>query len=110
MDRKKYAGLGVPELRKLQWLEEENQKLKQWVAGLSQDEQVLYDVLKKALRPTQKRVMAASLIKDYRIATMRPCSVIYLQRSCWYYKPHRRDDSAICRQIKNLQVRICYRY
>jgi putative transposase len=48
-DRKKYAGLGVPELRKLRQLEEENQKLKQLVADLSLDKQMLQDVLKKKL-------------------------------------------------------------
>jgi putative transposase len=47
--KKKYAGLGVPELRKLRQLEEENQKLKQLVADLSLDKQMLQDVLKKKL-------------------------------------------------------------
>jgi putative transposase len=47
--KKKYAGLGVPEPRKLRQLEEENQKLKQLVADLSLDKQMLQDVLKKKL-------------------------------------------------------------
>ena len=47
--QKKYAGLGVPELRKLRQLEEENQKLKQLVADLSLDKQMLQDILKKKL-------------------------------------------------------------
>jgi putative transposase len=47
--KKKYAGLGVPELRKLRQLEEENQKLKQLVADLSLDKQMLQDILKKKL-------------------------------------------------------------
>ena len=45
--KKKYAGLGVPELRRLKQLEEENSKLKQLVADLSLDKQMLQDVLKK---------------------------------------------------------------
>jgi putative transposase len=48
--KKKYAGLGVPELRKLRQLEEENQKLKQLVADLSLDKQMLQDVLKKSFK------------------------------------------------------------
>ena len=47
--KKKYAGLGVPELRKLRQLEEENRQLKQLVADLSLDKQMLQDVLKKKL-------------------------------------------------------------
>lgn len=45
--KKKYAGMGVPEVRKLRILEEENRKLKQLVADLSLDKQMLQDVLRK---------------------------------------------------------------
>jgi len=47
--KKKYGGLGVCELRRLKQLEEENSKLKQIVADLSLDKQMLQDVLKKKL-------------------------------------------------------------
>jgi putative transposase len=47
--RKKYAGLGMSELRRLRQLEEENRKLKQLVADLSLDKVMLQDVLKKKL-------------------------------------------------------------
>jgi putative transposase len=46
--KKKYGGLGVTELRRLKQLEEENSKLKQIVADLSLDKQMLQDVLKKS--------------------------------------------------------------
>jgi putative transposase len=39
--KKKYGGLGVPELRRLKKLEEENQHLKQLVTDLSLDKQML---------------------------------------------------------------------
>ena len=45
--KKKYAGLGVAEVRRLKQLEEENQKLKQLVADLSLDKKMLQDVLSK---------------------------------------------------------------
>jgi putative transposase len=45
--KKKFGGLGVSELRRLRQLEEENSKLKQIVADLSLDKQMLQDVLKK---------------------------------------------------------------
>jgi putative transposase len=47
--KKKYGGLGVRELHRLRQLEEENYKLKQIVADLSLDKQMLQDVLKKKL-------------------------------------------------------------
>ena len=45
--KKKFGGLGVTELRKIKQLEEENSRLKQIVADLSLDKQMLQDVLKK---------------------------------------------------------------
>lgn len=47
--KKKYGGLGISELRELRQLKEENNKLKQIVADLSLDKQMLQDVLKKKL-------------------------------------------------------------
>jgi putative transposase len=47
--KKKYAGMGVTELRRVKQLEEENRKLKQLVADLSLDKQMLQDVLSKKL-------------------------------------------------------------
>ena len=45
--KKKYVGMGVSEVRRLRILEEENRKLKQLVADLSLDKQMLQDVLRK---------------------------------------------------------------
>ena len=45
--KKKYGGLGITELRQLRQLQEENARLKQIVADLSLDKQMLQDVLKK---------------------------------------------------------------
>jgi putative transposase len=45
--RKKYGGLGVPELRELRSLRDENRKLKQLVADLSLDKTILQESLRK---------------------------------------------------------------
>ena len=45
--KKKFGELGLPELRRLRQLEEENRKLKQLVADLSLDKAMLQDVLRK---------------------------------------------------------------
>ena len=47
--KRKFAGMGVAEVRRLRVLEEENRKLKQLVADLSLDKQMLQDVLRKKL-------------------------------------------------------------
>jgi putative transposase len=47
--KKKYAGLGTTELRRLKQLEEENAKLKKLVADLSLDKAMLQDVVRRKL-------------------------------------------------------------
>ena len=46
--KKKFAGLGVAEVRRLKLLEEKDKKLKALVADLSLDKQILQDVLSKS--------------------------------------------------------------
>ena len=54
--KKKYAGMGVSELRRLRQLDDENRRLKRLVADLTLDKQMLQDALsKKVLRPAEKR-------------------------------------------------------
>jgi putative transposase len=43
--KRKYAGLGVAELRRLKQLEDENKRLKQIVADLTLDKQMLQEVV-----------------------------------------------------------------
>ena len=43
--KKKYAGMGVGEVRELRQLREENKRLKQMVADLSLDKHILQEVL-----------------------------------------------------------------
>jgi putative transposase len=47
--KKKYAGLGLSELRELRQLREENSKLKRLVADLSLDRHVLQEIVAKKL-------------------------------------------------------------
>ena len=46
--KKKFAGLGVTELRRLRQLEDENLRLKKLVADLSLDKEMLQEVIKKS--------------------------------------------------------------
>jgi putative transposase len=45
--KRKYAGLGLNDVRKLRQLREENRKLKTLVADLTLDKQILQEVLSK---------------------------------------------------------------
>ena len=47
--KKKYAGLGVAEMRRLRQLEDENKRLKRLVADLTLDKQMPQEVLSKEL-------------------------------------------------------------
>ena len=47
--KRKFAGMGVSEVRRLKQLEDENRKLKQLVADLSLDKAMLQEVVKKKL-------------------------------------------------------------
>jgi putative transposase len=60
--KKKYGGLGISELRRLRQLEEENSKLKQIVADLSLDKQMLQEVfLKKSSKDRSTERACAKL-------------------------------------------------
>lgn len=50
----KFAGLGTAELRRPRQLEDENSRLKQVVADLTLDKQMLQDILKKSFKDNSK--------------------------------------------------------
>jgi putative transposase len=45
--KKRFAGMGVPEIRRLKQLEDENKRLKQLVADLTLDKAMLQDVVRR---------------------------------------------------------------
>jgi putative transposase len=47
--KKKYANLGVSELRRLKQLEDENSRLKRLVADLTLDKNILQEVIRKKI-------------------------------------------------------------
>jgi putative transposase len=48
--KKKYAGLGLSEVRELRQLREENSKLKRLVADLSLDRRILQEIVQKSCK------------------------------------------------------------
>jgi putative transposase len=105
--KKKYGGLGVPELQRIKQLSKENQHLKQLVADLSLDKQLLQDVLKKSSEARAARHAAQHLIGTYRLPARRACRVIGLQRASFAYQAHGRDDTVLRERLRELaQVRV----
>jgi putative transposase len=67
--KKRYAGVGVSELRELRQLREENRKLKTLVADLTLDKHILQEVLSKkseALRPARVSTEVAPGVQSER--------------------------------------------
>ena len=62
--KKKYAHLGVSELRRLRQIEEENTRLKRLVADLSLDKPMLSEALRKSLTPARRRELAGWCVES----------------------------------------------
>jgi putative transposase len=64
--KKKYAGMGVAELRRFKQLEDENRRLKRLVADLTLDKQMLQGCfIKKVLRLAEKRDLVFVMRTSY---------------------------------------------
>jgi putative transposase len=63
--KKKYAGLGLSELRELRQLRDENGKLKRLVADLSLDRHILQEIV-------AKKCKASATASTGRVGTSRP--------------------------------------
>ena len=84
--KRKFQGMGAAEVRRLRILEEENRKLKQLVADLSLDKQMLQDMLRKNLKPAQLRPTVDYLQVAYRVSERRACGVLALSRGSHRYR------------------------
>ncbi|MEA1844063.1 IS3 family transposase, partial [Agrobacterium tumefaciens] len=109
---KKYAGLMPSEMKRLRQLEEENAKLKRFVADLSLDKAMLQGVLfKKALRPARKRKLVDTIKADWKVSIRRACSVLKVDRSLYVYKSRRGEQAELKLKIKDIcQTRVRYGY
>ena len=76
--KRKYAGLGPSELRRLRVLEEENRKLKQMVADLSLDKAMLQEVIEKnseGRAPASSCEVLAGELRRQRATSLRRVAV-----------------------------------
>lgn len=89
---RKYAELGVSELRKLRQLEDENARLRRIVADLTLDKQILQEVVKKSSEGCQAPRAAAWMQERFKVSVHRSWRLALLQRSSWYAKSEARDQ------------------
>lgn len=106
--KKKFAGLGVTELRRLRQLEDENQRLKKLVAELSLDKEMLQEVLKQSSEAGSEAPGGYILREAYRISVRRGCGLLMQSRTVYHWQS-RRDDRAITLRIREIaETRIRY--
>ena len=83
--KKKYAGLGLNELRELRQLREDNAKLKRLVADLILDRHILQEIVtkQKAVRPCARSELAEWMQQVDRLSQRRVAGLIPVERmSC----------------------------
>jgi putative transposase len=101
--KKKYAHLGVSELRQLRSLEDENGRLKRLVADLSLDKHILdRGPAKTSLRPVQRRELADWVFATFGVSRVRACELAQFSRTAWYCRSTRNDQAPLRARIRAL--------
>ena len=110
--KKKFACLGVAELRRLRQLEEENKKLQALVADLSLDKKMLpRRRLGKGLRPDRRKVVVQRLQAADRVSERRMCRALGFPRSSPRYRSVRNGRAELRIRLRDLAAsRVRYGY
>ena len=82
--KKKFAHLGVNELRRLRQLEDHNGRLKRLAADLTLDKHMLSEALRKQSRPTLRRELAHWFQDTFDVSCVRACRLARFSRAAWY--------------------------
>ncbi|MCA1666963.1 MAG: IS3 family transposase [Thermomicrobia bacterium] len=110
--KRKYAGIGVAELRRLRQVEDENRRLKQLVADLTLDRQMLQEAPKKKLvTPARRRAVVQFFRAGFQVSERRACRVAAVPRTTMRYRSQARDQSPLRLRLRELAaVRVRYGY
>lgn len=100
--RKKYAGLGVSEVRRLRARAGEPPAQGAGGGLVPGQADSAGRTLKKGLKPARKRELARGVPEDYGVSERHACGLIQLQRSTFRYGPRGRDDTVLRMRIKEL--------
>ena len=94
--KKRYGSLGVPEIRELRQLRDENKKLKGLVADLSLDKTILQEALQK------NGEACAAARAAYQLSERRACRAVWAARSSVRCRSVRGDQAALRRRLREL--------
>ena len=101
--KKKYADMGILEVRELRQLRDENSQLKRVVADLTLDRHVLQEVIKTKDLSTPRRRDIARWIHDFfQLSIRRSCALSCLRNATWYYRSQAQDSSALRSRLREL--------
>lgn len=101
--KKKYAGLGLNEVRELRQLRDENAKLKRLVADLSLDRHILQEIVqKKVVKPRQRRTLTHWAQECYQLSERRAAGLLVMSRSTLRRKSRRDPQEALRRRLREL--------
>ena len=103
----------MQELRELRQLREENGRLKQLVADLSLDRQILHEIVsKKAIKPRQRCRLARWTQEAYRIGARRSARLLQVPWATLLYKSRKKSQEPLIRRLREMaatHVRYGYR-
>jgi putative transposase len=98
--KRRYAGLGLNELRELRQLREENRKLKTMVADLSLDKHILQEVLsKKACSP---RELVRRIRQAHQLNESRACGLVGIIQWINRYQSRRDPQDQLRQHLREL--------
>ena len=100
--KKRYADLGLLEVRELRQLRDENARLKRLVADLTLDRYVLQEVIKKDLATHRRRDIARWIHECFQLSIRRSCALSCLRNATWYYQSQAKDSSGLRQRLREL--------
>jgi putative transposase len=105
--KKRFAGLGIAELRRLRILEEENRKLKQPCPRPEpRQEDAAGRALKKTVGPAVQRALVREMQVAYRPTERRTCRVLGFSRTTNRYRSRRNPRAKLRVRLRDLAAPI----
>lgn len=98
--KSKYGDMEASEIERMKNLGAENRKLKQMITDLSLENMALQDVIKKTLRPVQRKQLVTHMISEFKMRVRKACAALGVSRSDYAYKPHLHGDSTVIAVFK----------
>ena len=99
--KKKYAHLGVSELRRLRQVEEENADSNDWWRISRSTSICCRSPAKKSLKPASRRELAHWFRDTFSVSCARACRLAQFGRASWYRRSRAKDQSALRLRIRD---------